>query len=110
MNTYPFFPPETEGQESSKLSDDDMKDILYHAMPNSWKQNMTEQGYNYIAQTLTEMTEIFEIRIENLETPVETKKFNKGKGKKKVRISEPESEASSSSSYESTYKLTKKKC
>mgnify|MGYP000178994996 CR=1 FL=1 len=87
-----------------------MKDILYYAMPDSWKQKMTEQGYNYIAHTLTEMTEFFETRIENLETPVETKKGKKGKGKKKVRISEPESEASSSSSYESTYKLTKKKC
>ena len=110
LNEYlPFSPPETEGQEPSKLSDDDMKDILYHAMPNSWKQKMTEQGYNYIAHTLTEMTEFFETRIENLETPVETKKGKKGKGKKKVRISEPESEASSSSSDESD-KPTKKKC
>ena len=95
LNEYlPFFPPETEGQEPSKLSDDDMKDILYHAMPNSWKQKMTE---------------FFVTRIENLETPVETKKGKKGKGKKKVRISEPESEASSSSSDESD-KPTKKKC
>ena len=51
------------------LPDDEVKEILYHAMPNLWMKKMTEQGYNYLDRYIQEMSGFFETRIENLETP-----------------------------------------
>ena len=47
----------------------EVKEILYRAMPNSWKKKMTEQEYNYLDRSIQEMSGFFEIRAENLETP-----------------------------------------
>ena len=52
------------------LSDDEVKEILYHAMPNSWRKKMTKQGYNYLDMSILEISGFFETREENLETPV----------------------------------------
>ena len=47
LNTYlPHFPPDRPGQLVTSLHDDDIKEFLYHAMPNMWKRKMVEQGYN----------------------------------------------------------------
>ena len=62
------------------LPDDEIKEILHHAMSNSWKKQMTLQGYNYLNGSDSVMADFFETRIENLEPMVETKTF---KGKKK---------------------------
>ena len=43
----PYFPPDRPGQLVTSLSDDDIKEILYQAMPNMWKKITVEQGYNY---------------------------------------------------------------
>ena len=43
LNTYlPYFPPDRPGQLVTSLPDDDIKEILYHAMPNMWKKKMVE--------------------------------------------------------------------
>ena len=36
-------------------------------MPNLWKKEMAEQGYNYLDGSIQHMGEFFETRIENLE-------------------------------------------
>ena len=43
----PYFLSDRLGQLVTSFPDDDIKTILYHAMPNSWKKKMVEQGYNY---------------------------------------------------------------
>ena len=72
LNEYlPYFPPDSDNQEVVKLQLDDLKEILYHAMPNSWKKKMTEQGFNYIAHHIYEISDFFETRCENLESQAE---------------------------------------
>ena len=49
LNNYlPYFSPDCIGQMVTALSDDEVKEILYHAMPNSWRKKMTEQGDKYL--------------------------------------------------------------
>ena len=72
LNTYlPYFPPDRPGQLVTSLPDDDIKEILYHAMPNTWKKKMIEQGYNYLDGPIHAMAEFFETRIENLEKSIQ---------------------------------------
>ena len=113
LNEYlTYFPPDTAEQVVTKLSFDDLKEILYHAMPNSWKKEMTKQGFNYIAYPINEICNFFQTRCENLETQVETgseKKKKKSSGKKKkVTISEASDSSSAESEAESSSK--KKYC
>jgi hypothetical protein len=108
LNEYlTYFPPDTAHQAVAKLPLDDVKEILYHAMPNSWKKEMTKQGYNYISYSLDKICEFFKNRCEDLEEEAATEKKKKKKGgkKKKVRISE----ASDSSSAESETEAPSKK-
>ena len=51
------------------LLDDEVKEILYHAMPNLWMKKMTKQGYIYLERSFEEMPGFSETRVENLETP-----------------------------------------
>ena len=47
LNNYlPYFPPDCIRQMFTALPDDEVKEILHHAMTNSWRKKMTEQGYN----------------------------------------------------------------
>ena len=63
LNTYlPCFPPGCPGQLVTSLFDDDIKEILYHAMPNIWKKKMVEQGYNYLDGPIYSMAEFFETK------------------------------------------------
>ena len=67
------------------LPDNEVKEILYHAMPNFWRKKMTKQGYNYLDRSIQEMSGFFETRVENLGTPAPptaVKSLNK-KNKKK---------------------------
>ena len=53
LNNYlPYFPPDCVGQMVTALPDDEVKEILYHAMPNLWRKKMTEQGYNYLDRSI----------------------------------------------------------
>ena len=68
LNKYlPYFPPVHVGQTVIALSNDEVKEILYHAKPNLWRKKMTKQGYNYLERSVQEMTSFFETRIENQE-------------------------------------------
>ena len=40
------FPPNTEGQESAPLPEDETMDIIYHSMLASLNNKMIEQGFN----------------------------------------------------------------
>ena len=96
LNTYlPYFPPDRPGQLVSSLPEDDIKEILYHAMPNKWKKKMIEQGYNYLDGPIHAMAEFFESRIENLEKSIPPSVSSRNpkkskKGKKKEAAEEKE--------------------
>ena len=71
LNNYlAYFPPDCVGQMVTALPDDAVKEILYHAIPYSWRKKMTKQGYNYLDRSIQEMSDFFETRVENLETPL----------------------------------------
>ena len=43
LNNYlPYFPPDHIGHMVTALPDDEVKEILYHAMPNSLRKKMTK--------------------------------------------------------------------
>ena len=69
IDYLPYFPSDCVGQMVTVLPDDEVKEILYHAMPNSWRKIMTKQGYKYLASSIQEISGFFETRVENLETP-----------------------------------------
>ena len=48
---------------------------MYHSMSITWGNKMIEGGINYVDSTIKEMTDFFEIRVENLE-PKEEKKYH----------------------------------
>ena len=68
------FPPDRKGQETAHLPADEIMDIIYHSMHIIRKNEMIEQGFNYVDSTIKEMTDFFETREENLE-PKEDKKI-----------------------------------
>ena len=83
----PYFPPGCPGQIVTSLLGDDIKETLYHAMPNLWEKKMIEEGYNYLDGPIHAMAELFETRIENLEKSIppsiptrNSKKSKKGVG------------------------------
>ena len=89
LNTYLlYFLPDRPGQLVTSPNDDDIKEMLYHAMPNTWKEKMVQQGFKSLDGPIHSMVEFFEIRIENLKNqsyqvfPQETEKSRK-KGPRK---------------------------
>ena len=48
----PHFLPDCPGQLVASLIDVDIKEILYHTIPNIWKKKMIEQGQNSLRQRL----------------------------------------------------------
>ena len=68
LNKYMlYFPPDRPGQLVTSLHVDDIKEILYHTLPNTWEKKMVEQGYNYLVGSIHSTAEFCETRIENLE-------------------------------------------
>ena len=65
-----YFPPDRPGQLVTSLSDDDIKEILYHAIPNTWKKKMVKQGCNHLDVSIHSMSEFFETRIKNIEKSI----------------------------------------
>ena len=64
LNTYiPYFLLDRPGQLVTSLPEDDIKEILYHAIPNTLKRKILEQGYNYLDGPIHSMEEFFESRI-----------------------------------------------
>ena len=84
MNAYlEEFPPDTDCQETAPLSAYEIMDIIYHSMPNTWKNKMIEQGFNYADSTVKEMSDFFETRVENLEPKEDRKKSSVASKKSK---------------------------
>ena len=68
LHTYLLhFWPDLPGQLVTFLLDDDIKEILYHAMPNTWEKKIVIQGYYYLDGSIHSMVEFFETKTENLE-------------------------------------------
>lgn len=113
LNAYlAFFPPDRQGQVVEPLPEDDIKEILYHAMPNTWKRKMIEQGYNYLNSSIQQMTEFFETRVENLEkfdSKKESKKHQGGNSNHKKNKKRKHSNSSVSESRNSQSSETGKK-
>ena len=85
MNAYlEEFSPDTEGRETAPLPADEIMDIIYHSMPNTWKNKMIGQGFNYADSTIKEMTDFFDTRVENLE-PKEDRKKSSAAAKKSLK-------------------------
>ena len=61
INNYlACFPPDRSGQPVAPLSEDKVKKIIYHAMPNIWKKKIMKQAYNYLDGFIYSMEEFFE--------------------------------------------------
>ena len=58
-------------------------DIIYHSIPNMWKNKMIEQGFNHANCNDEEMTYFFTTRVEKLERRGNKKKFFVSSKKKK---------------------------
>ena len=86
------FPEETTNVTPTILENDEIKDILHHACPKSWQDQMTTLGFNFPEKTIEDMIEFCE-RFEQIEDDVIPKK------KKSSR-----KESSSSSSKKTTRK------
>ena len=86
LNNYlTYFPLDHIEQMATALPDDEVKEILYQAMPNSWSKKITEQSYNYVERSIQEILGFFETKVENLETPAPPPAVRSltGKNKKK---------------------------
>ena len=87
----PYFLLDCTGQLVTSLPDDGIKEILYHAIPNTWKKKMAEQGYNLLDGPIHSMAEFFEITIENLEKSTHQVFLQETTNKTKKRIQENKS-------------------
>ena len=105
------FPPDSPGQLVEKLPDQEVKEILFYAMPETWQNRMTEQGYNYldVSVTVQNMADFFESRSENLEvkTGIKKAKRNKNKSSKKRKAVQFEEESDEESSEDEKAKRNK---
>ena len=57
------------------LPHNEVKEILYYTMTNTWRKKITEQGYYYLHRSIHEMIGFYKTRIENLETPASSPSF-----------------------------------
>ena len=84
LNTHLlYFPPDRPGQLVTSLPDDDIKEILYHTMPNIWKKKIVEQGNNYLDGPVHFMAKFFEKRKKNLEKSIPPTVLTRNKRKSK---------------------------
>ena len=68
-NSFPYFSTDCVRYVVTSLPDNEVKEILYHAMHNLWRKKMTKQGYNYLDRSIQEISGFFETRVENREAP-----------------------------------------
>ena len=115
LNNYlPSFPQAVAGTNPTKLPEDEIKEIVYNALPSSWQVAMTTQGFDYPSENIKEIIGFCE-RYEILEEePIPKKKKSSKKEsskssskskKRKVRF-ESSSEDSSEDS-DADYKYCK---
>ena len=78
LNTYIlYFPNDYSDQQVPPLSEDKVKEIIYHTMPNLWKKKMVEQCYNYLDGSIQNTSDLFKTSIMNLESFDSKKESNK---------------------------------
>ena len=93
-NNLPYFPPDHVGKIVTALPNDEVKEILYHAISNLWRSKITIKGYNYLDNSIKEISGSFETRVDNLETPTSSPavtSLSRKKKKKKKKYQEEES-------------------
>ena len=78
-----YFLPDRPSQLVTFLPDDDIKEILYHTMPNTWEKKMVEQEYNYLYGPIHSMADFFETRIENIEKSIPPSVISRNRKTKK---------------------------
>ena len=82
LNNYlPSFPPSVSETAPTKLPDDELKEIVYNALPSSWQVAMTTQGFDYPNEDIQDIIGFCE-RYEILEEdPIPRKKRGKESSK-----------------------------
>ena len=78
-----LFLPDCPGQLVTSLPDDDIKEIFYHAMPNTWKNKIVEQGYNFLDGPIHSIVIFFGTRIEKFEKSIPPNVPSRNRKKKK---------------------------
>jgi len=63
---FVYFPSETSAYCES-LQDDEVKDIIYHSLPSSWRKQIILQRFNYVEQTIDSIVSFLEERVETWE-------------------------------------------
>ena len=90
--------PDSEGLETVPLPAEEIMDIIYHYMPTSWKNKISEQGFNYADSTIKEKTDLFETRVEILVPKEEKKKASAGAKKANKKSANKHKQEDSNSS------------
>merc|ERR1711966_427836 len=116
LNNYlSSFPPDSPGQLVEELPNQEVKELLFYAMPETWQNRMTEQGYNYLDVTVTvqNMADFFESRSENLEVKTgikKAKKSNNKPSKKRKAVQFDEESSEEKKSHRSKYCMFHGRC
>ena len=103
-NHLTLFPTESEDEVATAMSQDELVETLYHALPNSWMTNMVLQGLNYAQHSLTELLQTCE-RFESVEEPApekpskDSKSSSSSKKRKQITFENSDEESSSSRKY-----------
>ena len=77
-----LFPSET-AHPAVPLPEDELKEVLVHAMPGTWRQEMTIQGFNDPNRTVIDLIQFAE-RLESLDPKEQDKKAASPKGTLKM--------------------------
>ena len=103
-NHLTLFPTESE-EVATAMSQDELVETLYHALPNSWMTEMVKQGKNYAQHGITDLLQTCE-RFESLEEPVEkpskdssSSSGSSSKKRKKITFEDSDEESSSERKY-----------
>ena len=75
-------------------------------MPNTWKNKMIEQSFNYVNSTIKELTDFFESRVENLGPKEDNKKSSSASKKLRKALKKRKRETSDYSVVESSDEST----
>ena len=67
LNSFFVHFPSEIGENCESLQDDEVKEIIYHSLPSSWRKQIILQGFNYVEQTIDSMVNFLKERAENWE-------------------------------------------
>ena len=85
LNDYlPSFPPSVAGTDPTKLPDDEVKEIIYNALPSSWQIAMSTQGFDHPNEAIKDIIGFCE-RYEILEEEPIPKSSKKESSKSSIK-------------------------